>query len=127
MAANDEQKPPAEPTDDLVRSRHSITVAGRTLDYTATTGRIVLRQEVHTDGKFDGNKARAEVFVTAYTLDDTDPAAGDLRVQRWAGFCQRVAAPGTARAAPGRQRRRRRADPAAVRAGGQRRDAARRQ
>jgi carboxypeptidase C (cathepsin A) len=72
MAANDEQKPSDEPTDDLVTSGHSITVGGRELAYTATTGRIVLRQEKHTDGAFDGNVAKAEVFLTAYTLDGAD-------------------------------------------------------
>jgi len=73
MAANDEQKPSEEPTDDLATSQHSITVDGRELAYTATTGRIVLRQEKHTDGAFDGNVAKAEVFLTAYTLDGADP------------------------------------------------------
>lgn len=73
MAGNDEQKPSEEPTDDLVTSRHSVTVDGTALEYTATTGRIVLRQEKHTDGAFDGNVAKAEVFLTAYTLDGADP------------------------------------------------------
>jgi carboxypeptidase C (cathepsin A) len=73
MAANDEQKSSEEPTDDLVTSRHSVTVDGEALAYTATTGRIVLRQEKHTDGTFDGNVAKAEVFLTAYTLDGADP------------------------------------------------------
>ncbi|RZS37034.1 carboxypeptidase C (cathepsin A) [Herbihabitans rhizosphaerae] len=62
-----------EPTDDLVTTEHSITVARRKIDYTATTGRIVLRQEVLTDGKFDGHQAKAEVFVTSYTVDGADP------------------------------------------------------
>jgi carboxypeptidase C (cathepsin A) len=63
-----------EPTDDLVTTRHTLTIPGRTLDYTATTGRVVLRKEVLTDGKFDGHQAKAEVFLTSYTLDDADPA-----------------------------------------------------
>ena len=33
----------------------------------------MLRKEVLTDGKFDGNLPKAEVFVTAYTLDGADP------------------------------------------------------
>ncbi len=64
--------PEVEPTDDLVTSTHEITAGGRTLRYTATTGRIVLRKEILTDGAFDGHQAKAEVFLTAYTLDDTD-------------------------------------------------------
>ncbi|PXY26527.1 S10 family peptidase [Prauserella endophytica] len=65
---------PAEPTDDLVTTRHSLTVKRRKLAYTAQTGRIVLRKEILTDGKFEGHKPKAEVFVTAYTLDGADPA-----------------------------------------------------
>jgi carboxypeptidase C (cathepsin A) len=61
-----------DPTDDLVSTAHEITAGGRTLRYTATSGRVVLRKEVHTDGAFDGHRAKAEVFVTTYTLDDAD-------------------------------------------------------
>jgi carboxypeptidase C (cathepsin A) len=62
-----------ELTDDLVTTSHTLTVKRRKLTYTATTGRLVLRQEVLTDGKFDGHLPKAEVFLTAYTLDDADP------------------------------------------------------
>src|SRR4051794_41243608 len=68
------EKKPARPVDDLVTTRHTLTIDARELSYTATTGRIVLRQEVYTDGKFDGLKPKAEVFLTAYTLDDADAA-----------------------------------------------------
>jgi carboxypeptidase C (cathepsin A) len=61
-----------EPTDDLVTTQHEITIGDETLVYTVTTGRIVLRLEGHTDDKFDGAKARAEVFMTAYTLDGAE-------------------------------------------------------
>lgn len=61
-----------EPADDLVTSCHAITIDGEQLAYTATAGRVVLRQEGHTDDKFDGTKPRAEVFLTAYTLDGGD-------------------------------------------------------
>lgn len=64
----------AEPTDDLVSTTHEITAGGQTLRYTATSGRVVLRREEHTDGAFDGHLAKAEVFLTAYTLADADPA-----------------------------------------------------
>jgi carboxypeptidase C (cathepsin A) len=64
---------PLELTDDLVTTSHTLTVKRRKLTYTATTGRLVLRQEVLTDGKFDGHLPKAEVFLTAYTLDDADP------------------------------------------------------
>lgn len=69
----DQQETP-DPTDDLVTTTHEVTAGGTTLRYTATTGRVVLRQESVTDGTFDGHLAKAEVFVTAYTLTDADPA-----------------------------------------------------
>ncbi len=58
-----------EPADDLATTRHSITVGGTELSYTATAGRIVLRTEGHTDDKFDGAQPKAEVFVISYVLD----------------------------------------------------------
>ncbi len=62
-----------EPTDDLVTTQHTLVAGDRELGYTASAGRIVLRQESHTEDKFDGNKAKAEVFLTAYVLDGADP------------------------------------------------------
>jgi len=67
-----DKKPEETPVDDLVTTSHTLTVKRRKLNYTATTGRIVLRKEVLTDGKFDGHLPKAEVFLTAYTLDDAD-------------------------------------------------------
>lgn len=63
-----------EPTDDLVSTEHTITLPSGELRYTATTGRIVLRREVVTDGALEGHLAKAEVFLTAYTAEDADPA-----------------------------------------------------
>ncbi len=63
-----------EPADDLVSTRHTVTVESGELHYTATTGRVVLRREVLTNGAFDGYQAKAEVFLTAYTLDGADPS-----------------------------------------------------
>ncbi|MTD12790.1 peptidase S10 [Nakamurella sp. YIM 132087] len=62
-----------DPTDDLVVTAHTVTTPAGELRYTASTGRIVLREEVTTDGTFEGHQARAEVFLTAYTLDGADP------------------------------------------------------
>jgi carboxypeptidase C (cathepsin A) len=63
---------PAEPTDDLVSTRHTLSAGGRTLSYTATTGRVVLREEVLEDGVFTGHRAKAEISVTSYVLDGED-------------------------------------------------------
>ena len=67
---------PAEPTDDVVTTRHQLRVGRRTLDYTATTGRVVLREEVYEDGKFTGFKAKAEMSVTSYVVDGGARATG---------------------------------------------------
>ncbi|GAA5158976.1 MULTISPECIES: S10 family peptidase [Amycolatopsis] len=64
-----------EPADDLVTTQHTLTVKRRKLAYTTRTGRVVLRKEVLTDGKFEGHQAKAEVFLTSYTLDDADPGS----------------------------------------------------
>ncbi|MET7989638.1 peptidase S10 [Amycolatopsis sp. NPDC005232] len=68
------EKPP-EPVDDLVTTHHTLTVKRRKLAYTAQAGRVVLRQEVLKDGKSEGHKPKAEVFLTAYTLDDAEPGS----------------------------------------------------
>jgi len=69
--------PPAAappPEDRLVRTVHSAIVGGRELAYTVTCGTIVLREESFKKdgdaaGESEGDKARAEVSVVAYTLD----------------------------------------------------------
>ncbi|MQA15018.1 MAG: peptidase S10 [Pseudonocardiaceae bacterium] len=75
-AASTDQAPSKydEPVDDLVTTRHSLTIKRRKLGYTATAGRMVLREESLSEGTFEGHKARAEVFVVAYTLDGADPS-----------------------------------------------------
>jgi carboxypeptidase C (cathepsin A) len=62
-----------EPRDDFVTTAHTLTAGGRELAYTATAGRLVLRQEVHTDDAFAGHLVKAEVFLTAYTLSSGEP------------------------------------------------------
>ena len=60
---------PDTKTESLTRTRHSIVVDGRTLDYTATAGTITLTEE-------DGTE-KANVFFVAYTNDDDDDNNGD--------------------------------------------------
>ncbi|MGH3680818.1 MAG: S10 family peptidase [Natronosporangium sp.] len=63
-----------DPVDELVVTRHVVHAAdGTELRYTATCGRMVLRREEHREDAFDGHLAKAEVFLTAYTLDGTEP------------------------------------------------------
>lgn len=63
------KEPATTVTDHLVTTHHTLKVGRRTLRYTATSGRVVLRREVVEDGEFKGHKAEAEVFLTSYTLD----------------------------------------------------------
>ena len=65
MSEEKTEEKPESPADDLVTTQHSITVKGRELNYTATTGRVVLKEEVVKDGVFEGHKPKAEVFLTA--------------------------------------------------------------
>ena len=64
-----------DPVDELVTTRHHLDLPSGPLDYTATTGRIVLREEKITDGAFDGHRPTVEMFVVAYTADGADPAS----------------------------------------------------
>ncbi|MBA0125442.1 peptidase S10 [Haloechinothrix sp. YIM 98757] len=72
-ARDDRNGTPPAPTDDLVTTQHTLTTRESTLHYTAQTGRMVLREEQVTDETFDGHIPKAEVFLTAYTLDGADP------------------------------------------------------
>jgi carboxypeptidase C (cathepsin A) len=64
----DKKADKAEPVDDLKTTHHTLGE----LTYTATTGRVVLREEVTEEEKYNGLKPKAEVSLTYYTLDDAD-------------------------------------------------------
>ncbi len=64
----------AKPADELSVTRHHLRVGRRNLAYTATAGRVVLREEHVDDGRFHGHADKAEMFVTSYVLDGADPA-----------------------------------------------------
>ncbi len=64
---------PAPPVDDLVTTSQRLRIGRQVLKYTARAGRIVLREEVIEADEFKGLRPKAEVFVTAYTLDDATP------------------------------------------------------
>ncbi len=68
--------------DDLVSTEHTLQVDGRTLRYTATTGRIVLREEVFDGETFTGPTDKAEVFLTSYVVqaeNADDPSSGPVQ------------------------------------------------
>jgi len=66
--------PPAgkEPQDRIVVTEHSVVIGKKKLEYTATCGTVVLRdydeRGSENDGKRSGDKPRATLFFTAYTL-----------------------------------------------------------
>ncbi|HEU5271618.1 MAG TPA: peptidase S10 [Jatrophihabitans sp.] len=62
-----------EPADDLVSSRHTLRLGRRSLNYTATAGRVVLREERLAEGIYQGPAARAEMFLTSYVAEGVDP------------------------------------------------------
>ena len=64
--------PPVEPADDLVSTHHTLRIGRRALSYTATAGRVVLREEKLADGKYHGPAAKAEMFLTSYVVDGGD-------------------------------------------------------
>ncbi len=74
----EEKKP--ELKDQLVQTQHTIVIDGQTIEYTVTTGTIVLKEEAEKTGdkagESEGEKPKATVFFIAYTRKDvTDPAA----------------------------------------------------
>jgi carboxypeptidase C (cathepsin A) len=71
-ATKTEKPEKPDPVDNLVITRHQLRTRRGEISYTARSGRIVLREEEVKDDIFQGWKARAELSVTAYTLDDAD-------------------------------------------------------
>lgn len=76
---NDETKPEekgekkpekAELKDNLVETKHTLTLGGKEIEYTVTTGTIVLKEETpDRDKEFEGEKPKAEFFFIAYTKE----------------------------------------------------------
>jgi len=72
-----EKKP--EPADRIVETTHQATIGGREIEYTVTTGTLVLREEAEKTGNdagvSEGEKPRAAVFFVAYTRTNVDDPA----------------------------------------------------
>ena len=68
------QKDKDTPKDQIIESKHTIVLHGKELRYTVTTGTMILKEEVEKkgeqEGTSEGEKPKAAVFFTAYTLDD---------------------------------------------------------
>ena len=65
---NEEEFP--TPEDNIVVTHHTVTINGKPLNYKATTGTIVLKEESEKDDKVEGEKAKASIFFVAYTKSD---------------------------------------------------------
>jgi carboxypeptidase C (cathepsin A) len=63
-----------EPKDEIVQTKHAITIGGKEIEYTVTCGTIVLKEETEKGGEdageSEGEKARAKVFFIAYTREN---------------------------------------------------------
>ncbi|HRJ74553.1 MAG TPA: hypothetical protein PLX90_01075, partial [Anaerolineales bacterium] len=64
------------PKDNIVISKHSVKIGGKTIKYTVTTGTMVLKEEiVDKDKDAEVEKPRAQIFFVAYTRDDVKDKA----------------------------------------------------
>lgn len=66
-----EEKGLLTPEDKLSITRHSVTINGEEIRYTATAGTLVLKEETDKEGE----KPKASVFFIAYTRDDVEDTA----------------------------------------------------
>jgi carboxypeptidase C (cathepsin A) len=72
----DETKP--KPKDNLVETKDSIKIGGKEINYTVTTGTIVMKEETpDREKEAEGEKPRAQIFFVAYTKDDVDDKSAD--------------------------------------------------
>ena len=73
------------PQDNIVSTRHTLTIGKRELHYTATAGTLVLKEESEKGGEgkneFEGDRPKAEIFFVAYTLN-RDENMGDEEHRR---------------------------------------------
>lgn len=66
-----EEAPAKLPEEKTSQTHHSIKIDGQTLNYTVTTGTMILKEE----NVEEGEKAKASIFYIAYTMDgDHKPA-----------------------------------------------------
>ena len=63
-----EEKPKA--ADNLVTTKHSIRIGGRTIKYSVTAGTMILKEETaDREKEAEGEKPKAQIFFVAYTKD----------------------------------------------------------
>ncbi len=75
----DEKKEKPEIKDQIVVTQHKITLGGEELQYTVTTGTIVLKDETDREKDYEGETPKAQFFFVAYTKNAVeDPASRPL-------------------------------------------------
>lgn len=70
-----ESKEKTPPKDNLIETKHTVVVGGKSLRYTVTTGTIVLKEESQREKEAEGEKPKASLFFVAYTLDGVENPA----------------------------------------------------
>lgn len=65
----DKEEKKESPKDNIVTSKHSVKIGGKTIKYTVTTGTMILKEEV-IDKDAEVEKPRAQIFFVAYTRND---------------------------------------------------------
>ena len=72
--AVEESKP--TPADQMVEVQHTVTIDGKEIAYTVTTGTLVLKEESEKTGdkagEAEGEKPKASIFFVAYTRNDVE-------------------------------------------------------
>lgn len=72
----DQKSPVKSVTDNLVETKHQITIGDKLIEYTVITGTMVLREETADREKdFDGEKPKAEFFFVSYSQNNVDDPA----------------------------------------------------
>jgi carboxypeptidase C (cathepsin A) len=67
------EEPKKEPVDQIVETHHTITIAGEKINYTVTTGIMILKEEMaDRDKESENAKPKAAFFFAAYTKDGVD-------------------------------------------------------
>ncbi|HQZ23538.1 MAG TPA: hypothetical protein PLW39_14810, partial [Thermoflexales bacterium] len=69
----------ADVKDNIVQSKHRVTIYGQEIAYTVTCGTITLKEESEKTGEkageFEGERPRATIFFVAYTRDDVEDSS----------------------------------------------------
>lgn len=72
----EDKKEKETPKDNIVTTKHSVKIGGKTIKYTVTTGTMVLKEEIiDKDKDAEIEKPRAQIFFVAYTRDDVKDKA----------------------------------------------------